>query len=115
MDTGRVVVVRPDRVPYSQATSEEGSVHTRLERIEAVLGIDPASGRYLLPADLGEQFSYARRSCYLAVGLKAAEFPLLFQVRGYNILFAAPIRGRDAVRVLRRPKLDAVYRAANLV
>lgn len=93
---------------YSQATSEEGAVHIWLERLETALEIDSESGRYLLPADLGKQFSSARQGFHLAVGLKAAEFPFLFQVRGYNVLFAAPIRGPDAVRVSRRPKLDAV-------
>lgn len=48
------------------------------------------------------QMQMQREGAQLGIGLKALEFPLLLQVRGYKILVACPIRAIESVHVVRR-------------
>ena len=90
--------VRADRL-LSNAASEDGSVHVRLIDLASELAVEADSGRYVAPDDFAGQMQAAREGMHLAIGRRAAEFPLLLQIRGYRLLLACPIRSVDAVEV----------------
>jgi hypothetical protein len=85
---------------FSETDHEEGSVHVRLISIADLLSVDPSSGRYVLGGAAAAQMKVAREGYQWAVGLKASEYPLLLQIRGYRIVLSCPIRSIEDVRVL---------------
>lgn len=104
-DTGKEYSVSvPTQVLYSQGSSEEGSseagtVHIRLIELKTVLPVEPNSQLYVAPLDFGAQMQAAREGFTLAIGLKATEWPLLLQIRGYRVLIACPIQSEQSVSV----------------
>ena len=100
-DTGRAFRLRvPTDCLYSEAAGESGTVHVRLVRVADALPVDPASGRLAAPPGFGPQMAAVREGLHLALGRRAAEFPLLLQVRGYKVVLACPIRSVEQVEVL---------------
>jgi hypothetical protein len=99
-DTGERYRIRvPTRWFYSETSAERGTVHLRLIRLCDRLPCEPRSGRYPLPQDFPAQMDAAREEIVLAVGLRADEWPLFLQVRGYKILLACPVASEDSVSV----------------
>jgi len=90
----------PTTTFLSRASSESSSVHVRIEPIEQALEIDAISGRYKLAADFSLQMKGALDGFHLALGLKADDYPLLLQIRGYELLVAAPIQSTESILVL---------------
>lgn len=89
---------------YSEASHESDSVHIEFRDLRAILLVDPASGRYMLPAEFGKQMAVHRKLGHLAVGLKASSFPLMLVVRGYKVLLATPINSEDHVTLTEVPE-----------
>ena len=100
-DTGQSFRLRvPTDCLYSEASGESDAVHVRLVPLADTLSVDPASGRFAAPPGFGPQMAAAREGLHLALGRRAAEFPLLLQVRGYKMILACPIRSVEQVEVL---------------
>ncbi|HEY0735938.1 MAG TPA: hypothetical protein VGD69_13580 [Herpetosiphonaceae bacterium] len=71
----------------------------RIVQLAAALPIEPASRRYILAQHFGDQMQAAREGWLLAVELKADDWPLFLQIRGYRILLACPIQSLDAAEI----------------
>jgi hypothetical protein len=85
---------------FSENSQESGSVHIRFDKLEQHLTIDPDSGRYQVPASFVAQMKAVKQTHHLAIGLKASEFPLLFKIVGYQVLFACPIKSKNDIEIL---------------
>lgn len=98
LDEDYEITFSTDRL-YSESSGEVDSVHIRIKTTQNFLEVEPKSGCYVAPSDFGKQMQMVREGYQLALGLKASEYPLLFQVRGYRILIACPITSIEAVKV----------------
>jgi hypothetical protein len=89
----------PTECFYSESGSETGSVRVVLHDLKGVVPIHEPSGRYQAPPDFVSQIQMVREGFHLAFGRKAKEWPYLFQLRGYRLLLACPIKSKDVVSI----------------
>ena len=89
---------------YSKPLPEyKQAMRVEIQKLRELLIVEEASGIYLLPEGLSAQMKAKRQASHLAVGLKAPEYPFLFQVVSSSVYLACPIPSVESVKVALLP------------
>ena len=90
-------IIRP-----SGSVSSGSSIHPvapRLLNVADLLRIDEATGVFVAPNLFAQLMKATRDGAHLALGRRAAEWPFVFQLIGYDCHLACPIRSEDDIRI----------------
>jgi hypothetical protein len=96
----RLLIRAKTDVFYSEKNSESGSVHVRFFECKEKTPIDETSGIFIAGSDFSVQMKLCREGLNLVLGRKAKEWPYFFEVRGYGMLLACPLRSEGDIEIL---------------
>lgn len=86
-------------IVFSEAPSDEGCVHIRLESTANTLPVEPKSGRFILPSKFEQQMAAIRKGFHVLAGLKASEYQKIFTLQGSEKILVCPIKNDKSITI----------------
>ena len=74
-------------------------VFAQLVDVAEYLSVDPDSGIFVAPSDLGELMQATRAGATLALGRQSTEWPYVFQLRGYVNWLLCVVQSESSIKI----------------